>query len=38
MSQNLKIYPCLGYTGIERRAKDGFHRAFFEMKIRQRTC
>lgn len=38
MAENLKIYPRLGYIEIERRIEDGFHRVYFEKKIRQRTC
>jgi ribosomal protein S18 acetylase RimI-like enzyme len=34
MAENLKIYPRLGFTEIEHRIEDGFHRVFFEKKIR----
>jgi ribosomal protein S18 acetylase RimI-like enzyme len=34
MAENLKIYSRLGYIEIARRMEDGFHRVFFEKKIR----
>jgi ribosomal protein S18 acetylase RimI-like enzyme len=37
MAENLQIYPRLGYIEIERRVEGGFHRVFFEKKIRQRA-
>ena len=33
MTENLSIYPHLGYREIERRIEDGFHRVFFEKPI-----
>jgi GNAT superfamily N-acetyltransferase len=29
MAENLTLYPHLGYTEIDRRTEDGFHRVFF---------
>ena len=33
MTENLSIYPHLGYQEIERRREDGFNRVFFEKPI-----
>ncbi|SLN49039.1 putative acetyltransferase [Aquimixticola soesokkakensis] len=33
MSENLSIYPHLGYREIDRRTEDGFNRVFFEKSL-----
>ena len=33
MSDNLTIYPHLGYREIDRRTEDGFNRVFFEKSL-----
>jgi GNAT superfamily N-acetyltransferase len=33
MTENLLIYPCLGYAEVARRVVDGFSRVFFEKKL-----
>ena len=33
MSENLLIYPHLGYREVERRRQDGFARVFFEKQL-----
>ncbi|EWY36952.1 acetyltransferase [Skermanella stibiiresistens SB22] len=33
MTDNLSIYPKLGYVEVDRRAEDGFNRVFFEKRI-----
>lgn len=33
MTENLSIYPHLGYRETERKAEDGFNRVFFEKPI-----
>jgi len=33
MTDNLSIYPYLGYRETERKTEDGFHRVFFEKLI-----
>jgi len=33
MTENLLIYPHLGYREIERKTEDGFHRVFFEKPL-----
>ncbi len=33
MSQNLSIYPHLGYVETGRRIEDGFNRVYFEKKL-----
>ena len=30
MTENLSLYPHLGYVEVERREEDGFDRVFFE--------
>lgn len=33
MTDNLSIYPRLGYTEVSRRTEDGFNRVFFEKHL-----
>ena len=33
MTENLSIYPRLGYAEVERRTENGFNRVFFEKRI-----
>jgi len=33
MTENLKIYPRLGYLETGRRDEDGFHRVYFEKRL-----
>ncbi|MDH7795281.1 MULTISPECIES: GNAT family N-acetyltransferase [unclassified Beijerinckia] len=33
MTDNLSIYPRLGYVEVERRTEDGFNRVFFEKHL-----
>lgn len=33
MSENLSIYPHLGYRETDRRTEDGFNRVFFEKSL-----
>lgn len=33
MTENLSIYPRLGYVEVGRRSEDGFNRVYFEKKI-----
>ncbi len=33
MTDNLSIYPRLGYAEIDRRVEDGFNRVYFEKKL-----
>ncbi len=33
MTENLSLYPALGYTEIERRSEDGFERVFFRKTL-----
>jgi GNAT superfamily N-acetyltransferase len=33
MTENLAMYPHLGYTEVARRSEDGFHRVFYEKSI-----
>lgn len=33
MSDNLAIYPRMGYVEVERRAENGFRRVFFEKRL-----
>ncbi|MDQ8730684.1 GNAT family N-acetyltransferase [Bradyrhizobium sp. LHD-71] len=33
MTDNLAIYPHLGYTVVDRRTEDGFNRVFFEKHL-----
>jgi len=33
MTENLSIYPRLGYVEVGRRTEDGFNRVYFEKKI-----
>lgn len=33
MTDNLSIYPRLGYVEVERRLEDGFNRVFFEKRL-----
>lgn len=33
MSENLSLYPYLGYTELSRRQQDGFDRVYFEKNI-----
>jgi ribosomal protein S18 acetylase RimI-like enzyme len=33
MSENLSIYPKLGYSEVGRRIEDGFNRVYFEKKL-----
>lgn len=35
MTENLVIYPRLGYTEVDRYAQDGFNRVFFEKTLDQ---
>lgn len=34
MTDNLAIYPRLGYTEVDRRSADGYNRVFFEKALR----
>ncbi len=33
MTDNLAIYPRLGYVEVDRRTEDGFHRVYFEKSL-----
>ena len=33
MSENLDVYPHLGYREFDRRSEDGFNRVFFKKEI-----
>lgn len=33
MTDNLSIYPRLGYVEVDRRSEDGFNRVFFEKRL-----
>ena len=33
MTENLALYPALGYTETGRRAEDGFARVYFSKRI-----
>lgn len=33
MTDNLSIYPRLGYTEVDRRTEDGFDRVYFEKRV-----
>lgn len=33
MTENLSIYPRLGYREVDRRSEDGFNRVFFEKRL-----
>ncbi len=33
MTENLSLYPRLGYVEVERRTEDGFDRVFFEKRV-----
>jgi ribosomal protein S18 acetylase RimI-like enzyme len=33
MTENLSIYPRLGYTEVERRTENGFKRVYFEKRL-----
>ncbi|MBM6594654.1 GNAT family N-acetyltransferase [Microvirga pudoricolor] len=33
MTDNLALYPRLGYVEVDRRAEDGFNRVFFEKRL-----
>jgi N-acetylglutamate synthase-like GNAT family acetyltransferase len=33
MTENLSIYPRLGYVEVDRRTEDGFNRVFFEKQL-----
>jgi hypothetical protein len=33
MTENLSIYPRLGYVEVARRSEDGFNRVFFEKQL-----
>ncbi|AGT08625.1 GNAT family N-acetyltransferase [Paracoccus aminophilus] len=33
MTENLSIYPKLGYVEVARRSEDGFHRVYFEKPL-----
>jgi hypothetical protein len=33
MTENLKIYPKLGYTVVGRRTEAGFNRVYFEKTL-----
>ena len=33
MTENLSIYPRLGYVEVARRTEDGFNRVFFEKRL-----
>jgi ribosomal protein S18 acetylase RimI-like enzyme len=34
MTDNLALYPRLGYVEVDRRMEDGFDRVFFEKRLR----
>lgn len=34
MTENLKLYPMLGYTEVDRRTEDGFNRVYFRKKLK----
>lgn len=33
MTENLGLYPRLGYVEVARRSEDGFNRVYFEKKL-----
>jgi len=33
MTENLSIYPHLGYIEVDRREEDGFSRVYFEKRL-----
>ncbi|WP_166360665.1 GNAT family N-acetyltransferase [Pseudomonas akapageensis] len=33
MTENLSIYPRLGYVEVQRRSEDGFNRVYFEKRL-----
>jgi GNAT superfamily N-acetyltransferase len=33
MTDNLSIYPRLGYVEVQRRSEDGFDRVYFEKRL-----
>jgi ribosomal protein S18 acetylase RimI-like enzyme len=33
MTENLALYPTLGYEEVERRSEDGFRRVFFRKRL-----
>lgn len=33
MTENLALYPRLGYAEVARRTEDGFHRVYFEKRL-----